>query len=224
MITLTQFLRGTTPPNPLPDSKYYLRVPPNGWTVQGDAPDGIEEGDCGFVSVANHRDLISAVNGKPGVIPDVECAVMYRLETGWRAEAPGSDQGVILSRMVQFLADTGWAADGGQKPLAVGTCALDQIPLAIELFGAIYRWALLPQDPGGNWDFSGGAVQRGERGVRGHAMAQVAARAQPRLITWGGEVLPTQAWLDAYGQPDVYWALWPDWKLPGWATGLRPSA
>ena len=179
------------------------------WSLGGND----EVGDCVFCTAANYTDLLETVRGTPQTVPDAEVERWYAWETGWTRANPASDKGEVLEKMLQHWRDNGNPSDPLDRITDFYT--VTDISSAIEEYGAVFAWCLLPMrddDP----DLSDGALQAGTPGTAAHAVLIVGDdTGKMWLATWGEVREISEDWWRAYGQhQNQYVVVHPAWHRP----------
>ncbi len=174
-----------------------------------------EVGDCTFCTAANFTDVMTAVNGKPELVPEAEVERWYAWETGWTRANPESDKGEVLEKMLQVWRDHGNPSDPLDR--LTGYCAIkpDEIHQAVHSLGAVPAWCLLPKyayEDG--WDFTDEAMQWKTEGTGPHAILIVESNPDGlKIVTWAEVVDVSHAWWRAYGQQQ-FAVRHPAWNVP----------
>lgn len=150
-----------------------------------------EEGDCGPVSLANLVDLVYG----PPLVERTEVERLYTVASGWTAENPGSDNGVVLEALIDDWIANGWPADPTIQPTAKERFAPRDIEAALAKYPACPSAIMLT----GDQDFSDTALTKAR--AFGHAVLVVQAGPDGvRFVTWGRVVLVSRAWWDAFAR------------------------
>lgn len=179
------------------------------WSLGGND----EVGDCVFCTTANYTDLLETARGTPQVVPEAEVEHWYAWETGWTRANPASDKGEILEKMLQHWRDHGNPSDPVDRITEYHT--VNDIPAAIEEYGAVFAWCLLPMRDD-DWDFSDGALEADIPGTGAHAVLIVGSDAGTLWIVTWGEVREISAmWWQRYGQlREQFVVVHPAWHRP----------
>lgn len=221
-LRLTPYLEPTSTPLPKrPASADWLgRVPE--WPMYGND----RYGDCTFAS-PGHMIQAWTTYGQATTVTIGEDAVLagYSALTGFTPDDPSTDQGAYIQDVMGYWRKTGI---GGHKILAyaaVDVRNLDEIEMALDLFGAVNVGINLPEsaldqfDAGQPWD-----VVRGSRNAGGHCVPvgryTDAGTTGDSLacVTWAKVQPLTQAFWEHY--VDEAWiAITEDWVN---ANGTNP--
>ena len=172
-------------------------------------------GTCAFAALGNLHALVTALAGRPEVMPEAEIEMFDGTLTGFRPDRAETDHGARIRDVLDYWAENGWPGDPTMKPL--GWCRLEpeELALGVYLFGGIYTWLMLPRAEDRSWDWTDAALARSEPGVGAHAVLIVGATADRRwLVSWGQIIQVSAAWWTRYGSDEVYGILHPAWKHP----------
>lgn len=178
-------------------------------------------GDCGFAGQAHAIQTWTATPGPVINLTDAQVLAAYAGCTGFNANDPSTDQGVVLLDALNYWRKTGI---GGHKIgafLRVDPRNVDHIKIAINLFGGVYMGANLPvsaQHPGpwhGVKNLSGDNAP-GSWG--GHCMwAPGYSPSGVEFVTWGRRQQADWQWWLNY--VDEAWAI----VSSEWVTGTKPA-
>ncbi len=207
-LRLGAYLTGTLPDN-APAVDHFARV--DHWILGGND----RYGDCGPVSVANQRLLVTTyLTGKPQVASQAAIFDLYRRSgnPGFDPATGADDHGVVLQTMAEELTRGGI---GGVRALAVARVdhtSFVELRAAISIFGSVLfgvnlETAQQAQTDRHLWDY---VPYSGEWG--GHAILGGRYREAPDetdVVTWAEVVGMTDAFMD--NQLEEAWAvIWPE--------------
>jgi hypothetical protein len=184
-------------------------------------------GLCGVAGLAHFEQVVSTVAGSPVVPTKADCIAEYSRLTGYNPDDPSTDQGSVLSELLQAFETGGVFGRKISGFVGLDPTNLTQMKSGIWFFGATYLGVELPTVAQSQtvWDVTGSTTGDSEPGSwGGHCVLDVALDdTYHALVTWGSIKLATIAWIDAYCS-EAYALLSPDWIMSkGPLAGLTPG-
>jgi hypothetical protein len=171
------------------------------------------EGDC---TCATCGHLITAWTPDSEIVPDDAIQTEYEQACGYNPADPSTDQGGIITNVLDYFRDTGV---GGHRISAHAEVNLTQLRVqqAASVFGAVDLGIQMPvtaqAQVGGLWDIVDSQTTDAEPGSwGGHSVPLV--KYDPTgvwVVTWGALQKATWPWLMYYAD-EAHAAVSPDWK------------
>lgn len=184
-------------------------------------------GDCAFASIGHMRQSWTQYScGKQSVMTDQMVLAAYSAVTGFDPDDPNTDQGAVLTDVLAYWMNRGFAVEPGKQERILGYCAVNpsnvmNVARTINIFGSAYVGLNLPiawQDAE-VWDVPpGGKPLRGDwepGSWGGHCVPLMGyngtnAGDSITIITWGATKHMTwRAWVayadECYGVLDRDW-------------------
>jgi hypothetical protein len=171
-------------------------------------------GDCTCAAVGHMIEAFTAyAQGAPVELTDQDVLWTYEAVTGYDPRDPSTDRGAYVQDVLAYWQATGVAGHRILAYAAVDVANLDEVRLAVDLFGAVDVGLQFPSsamdqfNAGQPWDVVDGATVSG-----GHCVPVGAYAADGSLtcVTWGRPQVMTEAFWRAY--VDEAWiVITPDW-------------
>lgn len=180
-------------------------------------------GDCGFAGQAHAVQSWSlARGGKMLTIGDDDVVAAYSACTGYSANDPSTDQGVVLLDALKFWRSTGIGGHKINAYVHVDPRNVQHVKIAIELFGGVYCGAQLPLSAEGanGWTGKHGRLTGDDRpgSWGGHCMwAPAYDDVGLTFVTWGYRQKADWQWWLNYA--DECWAV----LATDWVSGAYPA-
>jgi hypothetical protein len=184
-----------------------------------------ELGDCVAAAAGHMEQQWNFYAAHPYQPTDQEILTSYEIVGGYAPGNPSTDNGMDMLSYLNWWRSSGL---GGHKIgafLAVNWLDLNEVRIAIQLFGSVYQGVQLPVTAQGEtaWTVSQGGIysSNGQPGSwGGHCIPLVASSAITHTcVTWGSTLKMSHNFLEDYGD-EAYAVLSQDWIN---STGSAPN-
>lgn len=204
-IYFSNFWNQVTPVHPT--STQYLGAVQD-WDIRGNG----EFGDCGPVSIANHRALVSKTIGAGESYPSLDDTLDLYRRSG-NPNFPADDNGVDLQTMLEEVHANGIAGTKCVAFAKLDVSNIAEVRAAIAIFGGVILGVNLrvAQQNQRIWDYVRGSGEWGGHAVMAANYTSYTGLGQPDLgfVTWGQILNLTDNFWDAQAM-EAWVVIWPE--------------
>jgi hypothetical protein len=181
---------------PVPASvDWYSSIPANAWPMD----DNDTVGDCTIAAAAHQIQTWTTYEGDPAILPSATVLSVYETLSGYNG-TPATDVGCVEVNVLDYWKSTGIGGHTISAFAALDVTNINEVKLALSLFGGIYIGVQLPISAQGQTTWDVAPAPNGIAGSwGGHAIPILGYTAEGlTFVSWGAIYQMTWAFWSAY--------------------------